>query len=80
MTQPATFNDFLGNSTAIEHLRMAIAAGHMRMRSEWEAPRTHLTHAMVGDNFEITHGIVYASREFKFAAEQAARHKGESQL
>src|SRR5260370_2841902 len=24
---PATFNDFLGNSTAIEHLRTAIAAG-----------------------------------------------------
>ncbi|MEO6983560.1 MAG: DNA polymerase III subunit delta', partial [Edaphobacter sp.] len=29
MTQPATFNDFLGNSTAIEHLRMAIAAGRL---------------------------------------------------
>jgi DNA polymerase-3 subunit delta' len=26
---PATFNDFLGNSTAIEHLRSAIAAGRL---------------------------------------------------
>src|ERR1700722_19352161 len=26
---PATFNDFLGNSTAIEHLRTAIAAGRL---------------------------------------------------
>ena len=28
-TLPATFNDFLGNSTAIEHLRTAIAAGRL---------------------------------------------------
>jgi DNA polymerase III subunit delta' len=28
-TLPATFNDFLGNSTAIEHLRSAIAAGRL---------------------------------------------------
>jgi DNA polymerase III subunit delta' len=28
-TFPATFNDFLGNSTAIEHLRTAIAAGRL---------------------------------------------------
>jgi DNA polymerase III delta prime subunit len=27
--QPATFNDFLGNSTAVEHLRTAIAAGKL---------------------------------------------------
>jgi DNA polymerase-3 subunit delta' len=26
---PATFNDFLGNATAIEHLRTAIAAGRL---------------------------------------------------
>src|ERR1700678_267484 len=26
---PATFNDFIGNSTAIEHLRTAIAAGRL---------------------------------------------------
>src|SRR5271155_4480624 len=26
---PATFNDFLGNSTAVEHLRTAIAAGRL---------------------------------------------------
>jgi DNA polymerase III subunit delta' len=29
MALPATFNDFLGNSTAIEHLRTAIAAGRL---------------------------------------------------
>jgi DNA polymerase III subunit delta' len=28
-TLPATFNDFLGNTTAIEHLRTAIAAGRL---------------------------------------------------
>jgi DNA polymerase-3 subunit delta' len=28
-TLPATFNDFLGNSTAVEHLRTAIAAGRL---------------------------------------------------
>jgi DNA polymerase-3 subunit delta' len=28
-TLPATFNDFLGNSTAVEHLRSAIAAGRL---------------------------------------------------
>ncbi|NYF80670.1 ATP-binding protein [Granulicella arctica] len=29
MTIPATFNEFLGNSTAVEHLRTAIAAGRL---------------------------------------------------
>jgi DNA polymerase-3 subunit delta' len=29
MTFPQTFNDFLGNSNAVEHLRMAIAAGRL---------------------------------------------------
>jgi DNA polymerase-3 subunit delta' len=29
MTMPATFNDFLGNSTAVENLRTAIAAGRL---------------------------------------------------
>ena len=29
MAQPATFNDFLGNSAAVEHLRTAIAAGRL---------------------------------------------------
>ena len=29
MPLPATFNDFLGNSTAVENLRMAIAAGRL---------------------------------------------------
>lgn len=29
MSLPATFNDFLGNARAIEHLRMAIAAGRL---------------------------------------------------
>jgi DNA polymerase-3 subunit delta' len=29
LTLPATFNDFLGNSTAVEHLRMAIAASRL---------------------------------------------------
>ncbi|RSL14763.1 DNA polymerase-3 subunit delta' [Edaphobacter aggregans] len=29
MTQPATFNDFIGNTAAVEHLRTAIAAGRL---------------------------------------------------
>ena len=29
MALPATFNDFLGNATAVEHLRTAIAAGRL---------------------------------------------------
>ncbi len=29
MTQPTTFNDFLGNTAAVEHLRTAIAAGRL---------------------------------------------------
>jgi DNA polymerase III subunit delta' len=29
MTQPDTFNDFLGNTAAVEHLRTAIAAGRL---------------------------------------------------
>jgi len=59
---------------------MAVAAGRMQMRSEWNTPRTDITHVMFGDNFKITHGIAYTSRELKTAMKQAARDKGKSQL
>jgi hypothetical protein len=59
---------------------MALASGRMQMRSEWQTPRTNITHAMVGDNFKITHGIIYTSRELTAAMKQAAREKGKSQL
>ncbi len=50
---------------------MAVATGRMQMRSEWETPRTKITHVLGGDNFKIRHLIGYESREFKLAAEQA---------
>ncbi|KZC15356.1 hypothetical protein RHOFW510R12_16135 [Rhodanobacter sp. FW510-R12] len=59
---------------------MAVATGRMQMRSEWETPRTKITHVLGGDNFKIRHLIGYESREFKLAAEQAKEAEKKSQL
>lgn len=54
-----------------EHWGLAIAAGQMYMDANWETDDTEITHRLVGDNFTITHGVGYVSREFRLAAETA---------
>ena len=53
------------------HWGLAIAAGHMYMDSSWETNDTEISHRIVGDNFDVTHGVRYDSREFRLVAEEA---------
>lgn len=60
------------------HWGLAIAAGQMYMDSSWETNDTEISHRLVGDNFNVTHGVRYVSREYRLAAEaakQAAENK-----
>lgn len=60
------------------HWGLAIAAGQMYMDSSWETNDTEISHRLVGDNFNVTHGVRYESREYRLAAEaakQAAENK-----
>lgn len=59
---------------------MAVATGRMQMRSEWQTPRTKITHLLTGDNYKVSHYIGYESREFKLAAKQAKEAEKKSQL
>lgn len=53
------------------HWGLAIAAGQMYMDSSWETNDTEISHRVVGDNFNVTHGVRYDSREYRLAAEKA---------
>jgi len=55
------------------HWGLAIAAGQMYMDANWETNDTEISHRLVGDNFSVTHGVSYVSREFRLAAETAKR-------
>ncbi len=43
----------------------AIAMGHLIYVSEWKTEKTIIRLGLVGDNFEISHGIRYAARSAK---------------
>lgn len=38
---------------------MAVSAGHLKYLSEWESDRTRIQMMLNGDNFEVTHAIMY---------------------
>lgn len=41
----------------------AVSLGHLKYFDSWETERTAITAALYGDNYEITHGIEYKSKE-----------------
>lgn len=43
---------------------MAVSVGHLKFVWVWETNTTEIRHGLVGDNFNITHGIVYRSKKF----------------
>lgn len=60
------------------HWGLAIATGQMYMDSSWETDDTEISHRLVGDNFNVTHGVRYVGREYRLAAKaakQAAENK-----
>lgn len=53
----------------------AVAAGHLDYISRRTTPRTDIGHMLHGDNYEITHGILYMSRELSGEARAADEKK-----
>jgi DNA-binding protein len=52
------------------HYGLAIAAGHVVVKNQWELPRTSITQFTNGENFKVSVGVRYTSREFEGALEQ----------
>lgn len=42
---------------------LAAQMGHVTFGSIWETPRTRITMILTGDNFTVTHGIIYTSKD-----------------
>lgn len=59
---------------------MAVATGRMYMASEWTTATSTINHKLIGDNFNITHGIDYRAREFALAISQVAQKQSQSNL
>lgn len=41
---------------------VALQLGHVTFGAMWETPTTTITMILTGDNFEVTHGIIYGSK------------------
>lgn len=47
----------------VEDYGLAISIGHLAYTSEWDTPKTDITHSLFGNNYEITHVVIYTSKE-----------------
>ncbi len=56
-----------------EEMGLAISVGHVWRAVLWNTPRTKIGHEIKGDNFEITHRIMYDSIEFMPLADEARK-------
>lgn len=56
---------------------LAVSIGHLGFITEWATERTHIKHMLNGDNFKVTHGLIYDDKTAKKATEKA---KEESDL
>jgi len=52
---------------------LAISAGHMLIHNSWETERTNIEHIISGQNFEISVGITYTSKELQAELEKKAK-------
>jgi DNA-binding protein len=52
------------------HYGLAIAAGHLVVKNQWELPRTSITQFTNGEKFKVSVVVRYTSREFEGALEQ----------
>jgi hypothetical protein len=62
------------------HWGTAVAVGHMRMFTFWKTPRTEITLALFGDNFNISLGIDYSSKLLSFLEKKAQDEKNASKF
>ena len=59
---------------------MAVVTGRLTYRSQWVTARSNILHALVGDNFKASHGIIYSSIALAGEADKAKLKKSTSQL
>jgi hypothetical protein len=58
----------------------AVSIGHYVKQAIWETERTKIMHTLRGDNFEITHGINYLSKELESLSEETKEKEAMDQL
>jgi hypothetical protein len=51
---------------------LAVALGHLRLFTQWQDPRTKITHALTGEDSRIVHQIEYKSVELGSLEKQAS--------
>jgi hypothetical protein len=56
-----------------QHWGFAVSLGHLVYRAEWRTPATTIRSALLGNNYKVTYGVNYASKELKSLEEQAKR-------
>ena len=62
------------------HYGFAISLGHLVKRSIWETETTTIAHALHGDNYEITHAVLYSSKALASVKEEQEKKKALDQL
>ena len=58
----------------------AVSLGHYAKQATWETERTKIIHALRGDNYEISHGISYTSKELENLADEVKDKAAMDQL
>ncbi len=56
----------------------AVSIGDLFVATNWDTEKTFITHALYGDNYEITHAIEYVSLELKNLYEEKKKEKQKS--
>lgn len=47
----------------LDHWGMAIAVGHLSYYATWETEKTAVEISLTGDNYKVTHKVLYQSRK-----------------
>jgi len=54
---------------------LAVSTGRLRLYCQWSTPKTNLILFLNGDNYQISLGIEYSSKEFAWLEEQATEQQ-----
>ena len=58
----------------------AVSLGHYAKQAIWETERTKIIHTLRGDNYEISHGLNYSSKDLESLSEEAKDKEAMDQL
>lgn len=58
----------------------AVSIGHLIYRAEWNTDRSEIITALRGDNFNVTHGVIYSEKATEEEREKEAKEKALEQL